>query len=87
MADFDDYVKAGFSTAKATALAALEDATWPDAAATARNLDKLVRVGFSVIQAQQIEAEHEGNPTGGAGLLAATGLWAGTEVPTLVADV
>lgn len=87
MPAFDDYIKAGFPIAKATALSTLETATWPDAAATARNLDKLVRVGFTVLQAQQIEAEHEGNPTGGAGLLAATGLWAGTEVPTLVADV
>ena len=87
MADFDDYVKAGFDTAKATALAALETATWPDAAVTARNIASLVRVGFTVVQATAIEAEHEGDPTNGAGALAATGLWAGTEVPTLVADV
>lgn len=87
MADFDDYVKAGFGNAQATALAALEDATWPDAAATARNIDKLVRVGFSTLQATAIEAEHEGNPTNGAGLLVAAGFWAGTEAPILVADV
>lgn len=85
MAAFDDYVKAGFSIPKATALANLETATWPDAAAAGRNIDALVRVGFSVIQAQAIQAEREGNP--GAGALAASGLWAGTEVPTLIADL
>jgi hypothetical protein len=87
MAAMDDYIKAGFPYAKAVALTNLQTASWPNAAATAANIDSLVRVGFSVTQAQQIEAEHEGNPTGGAGLLAATGLWAGTEVPMLVADV
>ena len=85
MAAFDDYVKAGFSIAKATTLANLETATWPDAPTTARNLDKLVRAGFSVVQAQAIEAEHEGNLGGGP--LADAGLWAGTEVPALVADL
>lgn len=87
MAAMDDYVKAGFPYAKAVALTNLQTATWPNADVTAANIDSLVRVGFSVNQATQIEAEHEGNPTGGAGLLAAAGLWAGTEVPTLVADV
>lgn len=87
MAAFDDYIKAGFPIAKATALVNLQTATWPNAAATAANLDALVRAGFTVLQAQAIEAEHEGNPAGGAGILAATGLWAGTEVPMLVADV
>lgn len=85
MAAFDDYVKAGFSIAKATTLANLQTASWPNAAATAANLDALVRAGFSVVAAQAIEAEHEGNP--GAGPLAAAGLWAGTEVPILIADL
>lgn len=87
MAAMDDYVKAGFPYAKAVALTNLQTATWPDATATAANLNALVRAGFTPVQAAAIEAEHEGNPAGGAGLLAATGLWAGTEVPTLVADV
>jgi hypothetical protein len=85
MAAMDDYIKAGFSYAKAVALTNLQTASWPNAAATAANIDSLVRVGFSVVQAQAIEAEHEGNP--GPGALAAAGLWAGTEVPMLVADV
>ena len=85
MAAFDEYVKAGFQIAEATALANLETATWPNAAAAGRNIDALVRAGFSVIQAQAIQAEREGNP--GAGPLAAAGLWAGTEVPAIIANV
>lgn len=85
MAAFDEYVKAGFDIPKATAMANLETATWPNAAAAARNVDALVRVGFSVLQAQAIQAEREGN--NGNGPLAAVGLWAGTEAPAVVANV
>jgi hypothetical protein len=85
MAAIDEYAKAGFGMAQARALADLETASWPNAAAAARNIAALVRVGFSVLEAQAIQAEREGNP--GAGPLAAAGLWAGTEVPAIIANV
>ena len=84
MPAFDEFVKAGFPIAKATAMANLETATWPDAAATARNKAALVAAGFTPVQADAIETEHEG--TGTAAALASAGLWAGTEVPAVIAN-
>ena len=85
MPAFDEYIKAGFAIAEARAMADLETATWPNAAAAARNVAALVRAGFTPLQAQAIQAEREGNP--GAAALVTSGLWAGTEAAAVVANV
>lgn len=85
MAAIDDYVVAGFSFPKAQTLTSLTTATWPDAAVTAANVDALVKAGFSLTQAQAIEAIFEGGTDLNATVV--QGLWAGTEAVAIDANM
>lgn len=79
MAAIDDYIQAGFPYTKALALSNLA------AGQSSANIDSLVRVGFSPVQAKAIDDTFQG--TNDKGSLAASGLWAGTEVTAIDANM
>lgn len=90
MAAIDDYILAGFPFPKAQTLANLSSVYDPTDATTQANTRRtceanLVSVGFSPVQASLIMDAYTG--TNDVAALATSGLWSGTEVAALNANL
>lgn len=79
MAAIDDYIQAGFPYTKALVLSNLASAQ------TETNIENMVRVGFSVLQATAIDNTFQG--TNDVPALVAAGLWSGTEAAAVNANM
>lgn len=78
MAAIDDYIQAGFSRPQALVLTTLT-------ATASSNLNRLVQVGFSPNQAAAIQTAYAGGNDVVA--LARSGLWSGTQVAAINANM